>query len=79
MRLSPTLFPAAFLLLFPGVIHATQEHDNLRSRDLGKIQPPGGVPLDYGRPGTPIKVDAVEKAKKRLESAPLAGSSNWNG
>jgi hypothetical protein len=77
MRHSPTLFAAVLLLLFLGGIRATQGDDKLRSTDLGKIQPPGGVPLDYGRPGTPITVDAVEKAKKRLESAPAADLDKW--
>jgi hypothetical protein len=77
MRHGPTLFPAVLLLLFLGGIHATHGDDKVTSKDLGKIQPPGGVPLDYGRPGTPIKVDAVEKARKRLESAPAADLDKW--
>jgi hypothetical protein len=47
------------------------------SKDLGKIQPPGGVPLNYGPPGTPIKVDALRKATKRLESVPAEDLGKW--
>ncbi len=45
--------------------------------DLSKIQPPGGVPLDMGRPGTPIKVDGIERARKRLEAVPREDLEKW--
>jgi hypothetical protein len=77
MRHSPTLFPAVLLLLLLGDLDVTQGHDKTTSKDLGKIEPPGGVPLDFGRPGTPIKVDALKRAKKRLESAPAKDLDKW--
>jgi hypothetical protein len=77
MRHSPTLFPAVLLLLFLGGIHVARGDDKPTSKDLGEIQPPGGVPLDFGRPGTPIKVDALKKATKRLESVPAEDLDKW--
>ena len=75
MRRSPTLF--AVVLLFPGTIYVAHGDDKPTSKDLGQIQPPGGVPLNFGRPGTPIKVDALKKATKRLESAPAEDLDKW--
>jgi hypothetical protein len=69
MRHSPTLFTAVLLLLFLGGIQVAPGDDKPTSKDLGKIQPPGGVPLFLGRKGEPIRVDGIEKARKRLESA----------
>lgn len=76
MLLSPTLLTAA-LILFPGCIHRAQGDDKPASNRLGKIQPPGGVPLDFGRPGTPIKADALKQAARRLESAPAEDLDKW--
>ena len=42
---SCTLFTAVLLLRFLGGIHVAQGDDKPASKDLGKIQPPGGVPL----------------------------------
>jgi hypothetical protein len=75
MHRSLPLFAALFLLL--GGIRVAEGDDEPASADLGKIQPPGGVPLDLGRPGTPIKVDGLEKARKRLESAPAEDLDRW--
>src|SRR6266568_2732069 len=77
MSHSPTLFTAVFLLQFLGGIHVARGDDKPTSNDLGEIQPPGGVPLNFGRPGTPIKVDALKKATKRLESAPAEDLDKW--
>jgi hypothetical protein len=77
MRHCPTPFTAVLLLLFLGGIHVVQGDDKPTSKDLGKIPPPGGVPLNYGRPGTPIKADALNKATKRLESAPADDLDKW--
>ena len=77
MRHSSTLFTAVLPLLFLGGINVAQVDDKPTSKDLGKIQPPGGVPLDFGRPGTEINVDAVKKATKRLESAPQEDLDKW--
>ena len=49
----------------------------LTLQDLRKIEPPGGVPLDFGRPGEEIKVEGLKKATKRLESAPLEKLDQW--
>ena len=75
MSYSPTLVTLV-LLLFPGGICVARGDGKPMLKDLGKIPPPGGVPLDF-RPGTPIKVDAVEKARKRLESAPAEELEKW--
>ncbi len=77
MRHSPTLFPAVLLLLFLGGIHVARGDDKPTSNDLGMIQPPGGVPLPLGEPGTPITVDFGRKAKKRLEVAPEKDLDKW--
>ena len=77
MRHSPPLFTALLLLLPLGDLAVTQGDDKPTSKDLGKIEPPGGVPLDFGRPGTPIKTDALEKARKRLESAAAEDLDKW--
>jgi hypothetical protein len=76
MRHRPTLF-AAVLLPFLGGITVAPGGDEPTSKDLRKIQPPGGVPLMSGRPGTPIKVDAMEKVRKRLDSAPREDLDKW--
>jgi hypothetical protein len=77
MRHSPPLFTALLLLLPLGDIDVTQGDDKPTSKDLGKIEPPGGVPLDFGRPGTPIQMDALEKARKRLESVAAEDLDKW--
>jgi RNA polymerase sigma factor (sigma-70 family) len=51
--------------------------NNPTSKDLSKIPPPGGVPLDMGRPGTEIKVDGVKQATKRLEAVPKEDLEKW--
>jgi hypothetical protein len=77
MRHSPTLFTALLLLPLVGEIHVAQGRDKPPSKDLGKIQPPGGVPLDMGRPGQEIKVDGIERARKRLEAVPIEDLEKW--
>ena len=78
MRHSPILFTAILLLLFLGGIHVARGDDKPTSNDLGKIQPPGGVPLPLGEPGTPITVDFGRKAKKkRLEAVPEKDLEKW--
>ncbi|MDB5307179.1 MAG: hypothetical protein JWO38_1381 [Gemmataceae bacterium] len=47
-------------------------------RDLGKIEPPGGVPLLLVEPGTKkIGVDQLNKVSKRLESVPEKDLEQW--
>jgi hypothetical protein len=67
MRYSSTLFAAVLLLLFLGGIRVAQGGDKPMSNDLGKIQPPAGVPLNPG--GAVISVDMVSKTSKRQEAA----------
>src|SRR5262249_22969316 len=76
MRHGPAHLTVA-LLLFLGWIPVARGDDKPTSKDLGKIQPPGGVPLDFGRPGTPIKVDALKQATNRLESVPAEDLDKW--
>jgi hypothetical protein len=60
-----------------GGIHAAPGDDKPKSKDLGKIPPPGGVPLRPGRPGEEISVDFIEKATKRLEAVPAEDLEKW--
>src|SRR5262249_4511679 len=78
MRHSPTLFTAVLLLLFLGGVHVALGDDKPTSRDLGKIQPPGGVPLPIVRPGTTeIGVDELNKVRMRLEAVPRKDLEKW--
>src|SRR5262249_43615649 len=78
MRHGPTLFTPALLLLFLGGIHVAPGDDKPTSNDLGKIQPPGGTPLPLEEPGRPgIKVELLEKVRKRLEAAPAEALDKW--
>jgi hypothetical protein len=78
MRHSPTLFTAVLLLLFLCGIHVALGDDKPTSKDLGKIQPPGGVPLPIVRPGTTeIGVDELNKVRKRLEAVPRKDLEKW--
>jgi RNA polymerase sigma factor (sigma-70 family) len=46
--------------------------------DLGKIRPPGGVPLPLVKPGTTeIGVDELNKVRKRLEAVPNEDLEKW--
>lgn len=46
--------------------------------DLGKIQPPGGVPLALVKPGTnAIGVDELNKVRERLEAVPEKDLEKW--
>jgi hypothetical protein len=76
MRHSPTLFTA--VLLFLGGIPVARGDDKPTSNDLGKIQPPGGTPLLLEEPGRPgIKVELLNKVRKRLEAAPAEALDKW--
>src|SRR5262245_31406613 len=66
----------AILLLFGGISTA-QGDDKTMPTDLGKIQPPGGGPLPIGERGKEISVDYLQKATKRLDSAPLKELDKW--
>ncbi|MFL5341456.1 MAG: RNA polymerase sigma factor, partial [Gemmataceae bacterium] len=54
-----------------------EEQKKAPPKDLGKIEPPGGVPLFLGRKGEPIRVDRLEKARKRLEAVPANDLEKW--
>jgi hypothetical protein len=75
MRHSHTLFTA--VLLFLGGIHVTQGDDKPTSKDLGKIQPPGGVPLRVVGPQGNYTVDGLNKARERLEAVPEKDLEKW--
>jgi hypothetical protein len=77
MRHSLALSTAVLLLQFLGGIQVTAGEDEPTSKDLGMIQPPGGVPLPLGGPGTKISVDYGIKASKRLESVPQEDLDKW--
>jgi hypothetical protein len=62
----------AFLLLGT---HAAQGDDK---KDLGKVQPPGRVPLRLVKPGTnAIGVDELNKVRTRLEAVPREDLEKW--
>ena len=77
MRHSPTLFTAVLLLLFLGGIHVAQGNDKPASKDLGKIQPPGGVPLLVVGPEGRFIVDGLNKVRRRLEAVPKEDLEKW--
>jgi hypothetical protein len=74
MRYNPPLV-AALLLLAGG--HVARGDDKPTSRDLGKIQPPGGVPLPVVGPKGEYTVDGLDKARRRLEAAPQEDLGKW--
>jgi hypothetical protein len=76
MRHSPTLFTGV-LLLFLGGILVTWGDDKPTSKDLGRIQPPGGVPLPVVGPKGEYTVDGLNKARRRLESVPQEDLEKW--
>jgi hypothetical protein len=78
MRHQPTRFTAVLLLLFLGGISVAPGDDQPTSKDLGHIQPPGGTPLPLEEPGKPgIKVELLNKVRKRLEAAPAGALDKW--
>jgi hypothetical protein len=77
MRHRPTLFTAVLLLLVLGGILIAQGDDKPASNDLGKIQPPGGVPLPIFGPEGRVSVDVLNKVKKRLEAVPEDDLEKW--
>ena len=56
-------------------IHFAQRDEKATSDDLGKIRPPGGVPLFPS--GARITVQAGDAAAKRLEAAPAKDLDKW--
>jgi hypothetical protein len=77
MRHRPTLFTAVLLLLFLGGIPVARGDDKPASKDLGKIQPPGGVPLPVVGPEGRFTVDGLNKVRKRLEAVPNEDLEKW--
>jgi hypothetical protein len=77
MRRSLLVFTPVLLLLSSAGTPVAEGDNKQASNDLGAIRPPGGVPLDLGRPGTEIKVDGLKKATRRLESAPAKELDRW--
>ena len=56
-------------------IHFAQRDEKPASNDLGRIRPPGGVPLFPS--GSPITVQAGSMATQRLEAAPQKDLDKW--
>ena len=55
-----------------------QEGNKPSSKDLSKIEPPGGVPLSLVKPGTKeIGVDQLNKVRERLQSVPEKDLEQW--
>jgi RNA polymerase sigma factor (sigma-70 family) len=60
------------------VAEKSLEGNNRSSKDLSKIEPPGGVPLSLVEPGTnKIGVDQLNKARERLQSVPEKALEQW--
>jgi len=76
MRYNPPLV-AALLLLLLGGGHVARGDDKPTSPDLGKIQPPGGVPLPVVGPKGEYTVDGLDKARRRLEAVPQEDLEKW--
>src|SRR5580698_1182975 len=76
MRYSPFLFTTV-LLLFLGGSPVVRGDDEPSSKDLGKIQPPGGVPLLLAGPDGVIAVDLLNKVRRRLEAVPAEDLEKW--
>lgn len=77
MRHRLALFTAVLLLLFLGGFQVARGDDPPAATDLTKIQPPGGVPLNFGKPGEPISTEAIRRATQRLEAAPEEEMAKW--
>jgi hypothetical protein len=78
MRRSHTLFAAALVFLSTGGIPVAHGDDKLTPKDLGRIRPPGGVPLaleEQGKPG--ITVELLNKVRARLEAIPGEDLEKW--
>jgi len=58
-------------------INFAQRDDKPTSNDLGKIRPPGGVPLPREAPGTPLIEDFGRKVRKRLAAVPQEDFEKW--
>jgi hypothetical protein len=56
-------------------IHFAERDEKPTASNLGRIRPPGGVPLFPS--GAPITVQAGEAATKRLEAAPAKDLDKW--
>jgi len=77
MRRCPTRFTAILLLPFLGGMHVARGDDQPASKDLGRIRPPGGVPLPVVGPEGQYTVDGLNKVGKRLEAVPKEELENW--
>jgi hypothetical protein len=85
-----TLFCLDFSAELPDELFSTKWHGDLlrgftfgertdkpAARDLGAIQPPGGVPLSLGEPGKPVSVEGLERVRRRLEAVPKEDLEKW--
>jgi hypothetical protein len=79
MRHNLTLFTTVplFLFLSLGGIPVARADDTSASKELGKIQPPGGVPLPVVGPEGQYTVDGLNRVRKRLEAVPQEDFEKW--
>src|SRR5436309_597208 len=75
MRHRPPLVTALLLLLCGGPV--ARGDGKPTSQDLGKIQPPGGVPLPVVGPKGEYTVDGLDKTRRRLEAVPQEDLEKW--
>jgi hypothetical protein len=73
--LSDELFSATWQGDLLAGIHFVPRHERPASKDLGKIRPPGGVPLICS--GREITVAALDKVRQRLEAVPKEDLEKW--
>jgi hypothetical protein len=77
MRYGPLHLLALLLFVFLGGVPVAQGDDKPTSKDLGRIQPPGGTPLLIVGPQGEYTVDGLNKVRRRLEAVPPEELEKW--
>jgi hypothetical protein len=77
MPYAPAFSRTVLLLFILGSIPVAQGDDKPLSKDLRKIQPPGGMPLSMAGPDGVITVDHLNKVRRRLEAVPAEDFEKW--
>ncbi len=77
MRHNSRCFTAVLLLMLLACIHVAHGDDKPASKELRKIQPPGGVPLPVVGPNGVYTVDGLNKTRSRLEAVPTKDLEKW--
>jgi hypothetical protein len=77
MRHAYLLITAVFSLMLLGDLHRAHGEDRPKPTALTQIQPAGGVPIDFGKPGQPIKSEGLRRASERLNSMPVEEHVKW--